>query len=284
MCRFVVYKGSPITLDLLTTRPAHSIIRQSYKSRLMREPLNGDGFGLAWYVPELSPQPAQYRSIQPAWNNVNLLHLARVSRSPMILAHVRAATPGLGISESNCHPFADERFAFMHNGAISEFFKVKRKLQEGLTDHSFQWIHGTTDSELAFAVFRDFHTSLKNPDETQRIADALAATIRKIVETSRVMNCEGGCRLNLVVSDGERVVASRYTTADTDPPSLYYRTGDRYVCENGNCRMLDASGQPSALIVASEPLSEDDEDWIPIPRNHLILIDVDFSIRLQAID
>lgn len=284
MCRYVVYKGAPITIDLLTTRPAHSIIHQSYKSRLMHEPLNGDGFGLSWYVPDVSPRPAQYRSIQPAWNNVNLLHLARVSRSPMILAHVRAATPGLGISEANCHPFTADRFAFMHNGAIGEFAKVERNLREGLTDESYQWIHGTTDSELAFAVFRDLYASIENKDETQRIADALAATIRKIVESTQMMNCNEDTRLNLVVADGERVVATRYATADEEAPSLYYRTGDRYVCENDNCQMIDSESAPSALIVASEPLSENDEGWLPIPPNHQLLIDVDFTIRLQAIE
>ena len=114
MCRFVLYSGEPITLDLLTTRPEHSIIHQSFRSRLREEPLNGDGFGIAWYVPEISSEPALFRSVQPAWNNVNLLHLARVSRSPCVLAHVRAAT-GFAVSEPNCHPFNADRFAFMHN-------------------------------------------------------------------------------------------------------------------------------------------------------------------------
>jgi glutamine amidotransferase len=283
MCRFVLYKGPPITLDLLTSRPDHSIIRQSFKSRLMEEPLNGDGFGMAWYVPDISPSPAQYRSIQPAWNNVNLLHLARVSRSPMILAHVRAATPGLGISESNCHPFTADRFAFMHNGAIGEFAKVERKLREPLSDEIYQWIHGTTDSEVAFATFRDAYARIENTDQTQRIADALAATTQSIVELTRVMGCDDESRLNFAVSDGQRAVVSRYASGDADPPSLYYVPGDRYVCENGTCRMIDANGPPSSLIVASEPLTNEAEGWLPIPRNHLLLIDVDFTVRLQAL-
>lgn len=282
MCRFVLYKGPPLTLDLLTTVPDHSIIRQSYKSRLMEEPLNGDGFGLAWYVPEISPRPAQYRSIQPAWNNINLLHLARVSRSPMIMAHVRAATPGLGISESNCHPFTDDRFAFMHNGLIGEFEKVERPLREQLSDEAYQWIHGTTDSELGFAVFRDTYANMKTDDQTQRIAEALATTIRSIVDVACARKCAVESRLNLAVTDGDRAVVSRYATGDVDPPSLYYRVGERYVCENGNCRMIDSDGPPSSLIVASEPLTGE-EGWLPIPRNHLLLIDVDLTVRLQAL-
>src|SRR5687768_12944019 len=101
MCRFALYMGPPITLDLLTTLPQHSVIRQSFKSRMREEPLNGDGFGMAWYVPGISPSPALFRSIQPAWNNINLLHLSRVSVSPVILAHVRAATTGTSVSEAN---------------------------------------------------------------------------------------------------------------------------------------------------------------------------------------
>ncbi|MBN2475935.1 MAG: class II glutamine amidotransferase [Pirellulales bacterium] len=109
MCRFVLYMGPSITLDLLTTSPTYSIIHQSYKARMRVEPLNGDGFGLAWYVPDVSPEPAVFRSIQPAWNNLNLRHVARVTRSSAVLAHVRAATPGTGVSEANCHPFSNGR-------------------------------------------------------------------------------------------------------------------------------------------------------------------------------
>ncbi len=283
MCRLILYKGEPITLDLLTTRADHSIIHQSYKSRLAREPLNGDGFGLSWYVPEISPRPAQYRSIQPAWNNVNLLHLSRVSRSPMILAHVRAATPGFGVSESNCHPFAADRFAFMHNGAISDFFTIKRKLRERLSDDSYNWIHGTTDSEHAFALFRDQIASIENDDPTQRIADALSMTIKTIRELNATVNGEDSSLLNLVVADGDRAVVSRYASGDTEPPSFYYLTGEQYICDNGKCQMLNSGGPVSSLIVASEPLTEED-GWKAIPPNHLLLVDPDFSLRLQPVD
>ncbi|MCA9140418.1 MAG: class II glutamine amidotransferase, partial [Planctomycetales bacterium] len=136
MCRFAIYMGPPITLDLLTTRPDYSLIHQSHKSRMREEPLNGDGFGLSWYVPDISTQPAQYRSVRPAWNNVNLLHLARVSRSGVIMAHVRAATAGFGVTESNCHPFACGPYAFMHNGSVGEFQKLKRPLRRELTDET----------------------------------------------------------------------------------------------------------------------------------------------------
>ena len=52
MCRFLIYKGAePIRLSNLLTKPQHSIINQSFDSRLRldrRRPINGDGFGLAY--------------------------------------------------------------------------------------------------------------------------------------------------------------------------------------------------------------------------------------------
>ena len=54
MCRFTFYQGEPIRLSALVTEPEHSLINQSFDSREGEEPLNGDGFGVVWYVPELT--------------------------------------------------------------------------------------------------------------------------------------------------------------------------------------------------------------------------------------
>ena len=56
MCRFVLFVGrDPILIADLLTRPAHSIINQSFDCRLrldLQRPLNGDGFGVGWYPPD----------------------------------------------------------------------------------------------------------------------------------------------------------------------------------------------------------------------------------------
>lgn len=66
MCRFVVYKGRELLMADLLTRPKHSLIKQSYDARERREPLNGDGFGVGWYAPELDPTPCIFTSVTPA--------------------------------------------------------------------------------------------------------------------------------------------------------------------------------------------------------------------------
>ena len=57
-------------------------------------------------APTCPPPPLQvFTSITPAWNNENLNRLATKLESGVIFAHVRAAYPGMPVSEQNCHPF-----------------------------------------------------------------------------------------------------------------------------------------------------------------------------------
>lgn len=169
MCRFALYLGSPILVRSLITDPTHSIIHQSFHSRERKEPLNGDGFGMAWFMPEFTPEPAIFKDVQPAWNNSNLLHLARVTRSSCLLAHVRAASPGLPVSYLNCHPFARGPFAFMHNGSVGGFREMVRELRSGLSDVAYDQIQGSTDSEHVFALFSDYFESAEAKDPLQKM-------------------------------------------------------------------------------------------------------------------
>ena len=97
-------------------------------------PVNGDGFGVGWYdeaeVPGGAPpgQPCVFLATSPAWNNCNLHRLADHVVSSLIFAHVRAASPGLQTTESNCHPFSYGPFLWMHNGDVPAFPRVKREI------------------------------------------------------------------------------------------------------------------------------------------------------------
>jgi predicted glutamine amidotransferase len=48
------------------------------------------------------------------------------------------------------------------------------------------------------------------------------------------------------------------------------------------CRMIDPEGQGGAVIVSSEPLSED-PGWTVVPRNHQVVIEADRRVRIEAI-
>lgn len=281
MCRFTFYLGRPIRLGQLITDPTHSLIRQSFKARERKEPLNGDGFGIAWYAPRVAEEPAAFRSLTPAWNNRNLLDLARVVESPCILAHVRAATQQLQVSESNCHPFTHGRFSFMHNGDVGGFARIKRRLIASLSDHAFQAIHGSTDSEHVFALFLDEIERRTEPEPVDAMAGALRAAVARVLEL-----VDGGAAghpsyLNFVVSDGAAAVACRCTTdRPENATTLYFNEGRRYVCDDGVCHMLESDSGEGAVLVSSEPISED-KGWRAVPVNHLVKVRAGFPVCVE---
>ena len=271
MCRFVFYLGTPIALGSLLTEPANSLIHQSFHSHERDEPLNGDGFGVAWYVPG-HEEPARFRSVTPAWSNQNLRDIARVTSSGCVLAHVRAATRSLQVSEANCHPFRRGRYAFMHNGDFGGFDALRRPLLAALSDEGFAGIGGTTDSEHFFAVLGD-ELARAAPREPAAMAAAFRRAVDRILELRARHAPSEHIYLNAVLADGRSAVACRFTTDDpANADSLYRHCGRRYACEEGVCRMVHARGRGEAAIVSSEPLSEDG-GWEAVPVNHLVLLE-----------
>ncbi|KAI4148788.1 MAG: hypothetical protein L6R39_002693 [Caloplaca ligustica] len=283
MCRFLVYKGKDqILLSKLILEPQHSILTQSYDSRLRldsRRPHNGDGFGLGYYTPpELGPAPCIFTSTIPAWNCVNLLRLSSKTTSNLIFAHVRATTEG-SLSDPNCHPFYHNSLMWMHNGNIGAWKYIKRNLCMGLQERWFGSVGGSTDSEWAFAVFLDVLDRMGYDPDSASLNDAgfghsvlrkaMLATIKRIntliaeiPDKERKEREEGlDCRslLNFAVTDGHSVVCSRYVSSMTDEAaSLYWSSGTSWQEDKtmkGRFRMERRDKGADIVLVASEPLT-----------------------------
>lgn len=276
MCRFIAYIGEPILPSTLLHEPENSLINQSVHSRERTEPLNGDGFGLGWYNKSVSSEPALFRSIQPAWSNQNLKSIASKTETTCLFAHVRAATHG-STSEHNCHPFKFGDLLMMHNGEIENFSVIKRSVLECLSEQAFNWIQGETDSVHVFALMLTYLEGKSNPLDVLSALEKAIATIEKICSEKKVKHSS---RLNLVVTNGEWIIATRYFS-DGDPNTLYYSSGSTYRCENGVCKM-DAEND-SAVLIVSEKLTDREQDWKVVPENHAILVERDRSISLSKL-
>ena len=189
MCRLLAYIGTPIVIDKLLYQPKNSLVNQSINAKEIEEPLNGDGFGIGWYTPELSDEPVTFVSVNPAWSNRNLRNLAPKIQTGCFVAHVRAATVG-EVSESNCHPFQYRNLLMMHNGGIENFSSIKRKIREPLTDRLYNWIKGQTDSEHIFAYLVSYLQNQGRPVTTDGIMEAFENTF----STIKVLMREGGIK------------------------------------------------------------------------------------------
>lgn len=281
MCRFLAYLGPEVLLADLISRPENSLIRQSYKSRERSEPLNGDGFGVGWYSPEISATPGVFRSITPAWNNRNLLNLVNHIRTPCFFAHIRAAPPGSLVSEANCHPFAYGGYLWMHNGTIEGFEGIKRRLRQSLPDDLYHAIEGTTDSEHAFAVFLNFLGEKAGNTNVNDLRDAMIETIGQIEEWYRHARIDCPSIYNFAVTDGQNIVTVRYVSnPQIEPISLYFSRRGKFQCCNGKSEIVESCGDQSGVIIASERLTDDRESWVRVAPNHLVTIDKELNAKV----
>lgn len=271
MCRFTFYRGEPIALSQLITDPNHSLIHQSFHSNEREEPLNGDGFGLAWYV-DGSAEPAIFRAVTPAWSNRNLRELARVTTSHCVLAHVRAATQVLEVSETNCHPFKYGRYTLMHNGDVGGFHAIRRALLNSLGEKAFLSIHGSTDSEHLFALFLDeMERAGPGASGLDVMAEALERAIDRALDLADEHAQGEPSYLNLVVSDGDCAVACRYVTGSPDDAETLYVARGKYHSVDGVARVTPASDGAGAVLISSERLG-DDTAWEPVPVGWWLMV------------
>lgn len=210
-----------------------------------------------------------------SWNNPNLLRLADKIKSHLVFAHVRAASLEAPISEANCHPWSHGNFMWMHNGFISGFATIKRRLQQSLPDELFHMITGSTDSEHVFALFLSLLP--KRLDQSFTIEE-LTKNMRDTILTLNQWSAEAGITqaslMNFAVTDGRNVVACRYNNViPGEAASLFYSSGTKFECyEPGRYRMVNEDKRENMVIIASEPLTYERVDWLLVPENSIITI------------
>lgn len=279
----MAYRGTSIIIDDLLYKPKNSLINQSLHAREIEEPLNGDGFGLGWYVPEVNNEPVTFVSVNPAWSNRNLRNLAPKVRTGCLIAHVRAASVG-EVSESNCHPFQYKNLLMAHNGGIETFNLVKRKLREPLSDELYNWIKGQTDSEHIFAYLVNYLNKNHMKVTTDAVADSFEQTFKYCKKIMAETGVTEAAYLNMCVTDGTFIVATRWCSDPKEEPlTLYHSEGSRYVVEDGITRLEAPEDDDNAVLIVSEKLT-DGPQWTMIPKNHLVMVEPNLNVRVRPIN
>jgi predicted glutamine amidotransferase len=195
----------------------------------------------------------------------------------------RAASAG-DVSEANCHPFRYKQFLFMHNGNVGGFHAIKRRLRSRLSDELYNWIQGQTDSEHLFALFLNNLLKQETAKSANEAVAALESTIAELKEITSQHGIKEPTHLNVVLTEGNWMVASRYVTDPAlMPPTLYRSEGSRFDCEEGVCRMHRADPAEHAVLIVSEKLTEAKEDWHPVPPNHLVTVSRDLAVSVLPI-
>ena len=185
--------------------------------------MNADGWGVGFYS-EARPEPARWRSNRPLWTDASFASVAPVISSPCVLAAVRSATAGMPADETAAAPFQSGRWLLSHNGIVD---------RAGLGPHPAA--ESACDSALLAAHLFEFGP--------ERAGEYVAGLGRR----------DPGARLNLLLTNGQRVLATRW--GDT---LSVLSTGD-------------------GVVVASEPY-DDDPRWADVPDHHLVDVTPDAVI------
>lgn len=242
MCRFLAYLGEPTYLEDLVCKPRHSLVRQSLRAVEAKTVTNGDGFGVGWYGERESP--GVYHEVMPAWSDENLLSLCANVRSSLFFAHVRSATGG-GIARQNCHPFHYGPYLFIHNGQIGGYAQLRRALEAQLPDHLYEQRRGATDSELLFLL------CIARIEQGEPVVEAVNEVLAQTIAAMRAKRIAEPLRFSAALADGHQVWAFRYASDDA-APTLYQKP------------------QRGGWALASEPLGDDAEAWVPIGQGQVI--------------
>jgi glutamine amidotransferase len=221
VCRHLAWLGAPRSLGELLLVPEHGLLVQSYAPRRQRNGLmNADGWGVGFY-PGSRPEPARWRSSRPLWGDASFASVAPVIFSACVLAAVRSATAGMPADETAAAPFQSGRWLLSHNGVVDRAVLGPHPAAESVCD----------SAQLAAHLF-EF-----GPERAGEFV-------------TDVGKRDPAARLNLLLTDGERILATRWN----DTLSVL-RTDD-------------------GVVVASEPY-DDDPRWADVPDHHLVDVTAD---------
>jgi predicted glutamine amidotransferase len=264
MCRLFGFRSSlPARVHRSLVTEKNSLLAQSREHK--------DGWGIAYYPDD--GQPHVSRGLGPAHCDPEFDRISGLLSSHAVLAHVRLASVG-GVHLANAHPFIFGRWAFAHNGTLSEFAHHQRALEALVDSDLLAHCRGETDSERCFYLFLT-HLRRIQKDPAARaddVAMALAQTVRQVSELTDASS-EKPSSMNFLVTDGDIMVATRRHR------SLYFseckrRQPTSHVPLDGT-RLVQ-------LVIASEELSGEDH-WHEVPEGGLVGVDEALTLRFWTV-
>ena len=293
MCRVMAYVGRPVRLDDLLFGPDRALVRQSVDPALMSL-LNLGGFGLiAWDQGSREPErPFLYRTDGLPVYDRNLKALAEKVWATAAVAHVRGVVydPSETVGRQNVHPFRfpDAAITLAQNGDLHDFGRMRYDLLQYILPELARRIEGTTDTEWLYALVLSQLADPYGHASVPAIAAAVERTLGIVREVRERRGIEGQSPVNLIVSDGRGLVATRFVfdygwypddgsffadEREHDFTSLWFTVAEGF--ENRDGDWAPVGDGTTTAIVASEPLTTDRRDWVEAPEYSMLLIEPD---------
>ena len=270
MCRLYGFRANePTKVECSLVHAQNALMAQS------RRDLAGLTHGHGWGVAEHPDGvPLVEKQAWAAYHGERFKKTAARVYARTVVAHVRRATVGPPALE-NTHPFVHGVWLFAHNGTVPNFDRLRDRLIEALDPLHRNEIRGTTDSEHVFRYLLTLWE--RNPGAP--LLETLRMGLEQIVAWSREIDREARISLNVLWTDGDRMVGSRLGR------TLWYLERDGIVpCEI--CGKSHVHHDPKqayrAVEIASEPLTG--EDWLNVPDATVFNVDPDLRLRFEPLE
>lgn len=300
MCRVLAYIGPEIPLESLLLEPDNSLINQTLDPEghpLMQ--LAGWGFGI-WSEHLLAPEtPLLYRRPMAAFYDDNAEGLIPSLQASTMLAHVRAAAYDAGavLADENCHPFSypNTPWIVAQNGDLPNWKLLQRELLPHCKDEYLQHMSGNTDTEFLYVLL----LSLMDGDEDADVKRAFEQMMGLIVEAMTTHDLVELAKLKMALVAPDRIIGVnvgsghrgetapagdwrelRKSGPGTDDYALSMLLEPLYLLSGRNFTDYEASydvdatpiEEATSVILASEPLTENGDDWTHLEFGHIVFL------------
>jgi glutamine amidotransferase len=270
MCRLYGFRANePTRVECSLVYAQNALMAQS------RRDLAGLTHGHGWGVAEHPDGvPLVEKQAWAAYHGERFKKTASRVYARCVVAHIRRATVGPPALE-NTHPFVHGVWLFAHNGTVPNFDRVRDRLIGALDPLHRDEIRGTTDSEHVFRYL----LTLWERDPGAPLLETLRRGLEQVVAWSREIDRTARVSLNVLWTDGDRMVGSRLGR------TLWYLERDGIVpCEI--CGKSHVHHDPKqayrAVEIASEPITS--EAWLNVPDATVFNVDPDLRLRFEPLE
>ncbi len=268
MCRLYGFISSvPRKVECELIKSQNSLLAQSVKDH--RGLNNKDGWGLGEYI---QGEPIVAKQAGFAKNSEEFRMAVSEAFSNNIISHIRRATIG-NISNENTHPFVQDELMLAHNGHVENFDFVKSKILMQLKPKEKEMIKGSTDSEHILALIHNYYY-----ESGVKLHQAFRLALTKIKLWSLIPNSNESSALNIVLSNGHEMVASRFNR------SLFYtRRTAVHPCEICDGNPIHIKNGPlddfRSVVIASEIITSN-ETWVEVPNESMVWVDENLKVHM----
>ncbi|WP_227269525.1 class II glutamine amidotransferase [Roseobacter weihaiensis] len=270
MCRlYAMHANEPTKVECGLVKAQNALMAQSKGD--MEGNAHGHGWGVADYPDGV---PMIEKQVWAAFHGEHFTRKAARVYAKTVVAHVRHATVG-GPGIENTHPFHHGRWIFAHNGTVPNFEQLRFRFLENMDPLHRTQVHGTTDSEHIFRYLLSLF--LRHPE--RGLMGIVRVGLAQIVAWSAEVDPDAPVGLNIVLTDGDRMVGSRLNR------SLFYLLRDHVfdcpICGEPHVHH-DPKSAYQAIEIASEAVTYA-EDWYEVPNATVFRVGEDYRLDMEPL-